>query len=139
MPEFFSAPWAAAACDALNASDAYREAAATWEGAVRFIARGLPGAEPERAVWLDLRHGTCRETRAGAAALDAEAPFEIVGPYEVWLDVLAGRLDPLVGLMLRKLSLTGDLAQIGRHVKAAKEMVAVAASVETTLPTEAGA
>ncbi len=42
------------------------------------------------------------------------------------------RLDPLMGMMLGKLKVTGDMGQISRHVAAAKEMVACAASVETT-------
>ncbi|WP_420456085.1 SCP2 sterol-binding domain-containing protein [Rubrivirga sp.] len=133
MPELFSAPWATAVGDALNASDAYREAAATWDGAIRLAARDVPGGG-ERAVWLDLHHGRCDETRAGEHALAAEAPFEIAAPVAVWTEVLAGRLDPLMGMMLGKLKVTGDMGQISRHVRAAKEMVACAASVETTMP-----
>ncbi len=132
MPELFSAPWAAAAGDALNASDAYRDAARTWDGAIRLVARDE--ADAPRAVWLDLHHGRCDATRAGADALAAVAPFEIAAPVAVWADVLAGRLDPLMGMMLGKLKVTGDMGQISRHVKAAKEMVACAASVETTTP-----
>ena len=51
--------------DAVNASDAYREAAADWEGDIAFVF----GAEPDRGVpsdvwaWLDLWHGRCRAGR----------------------------------------------------------------------------
>lgn len=134
MPAFFSAPWAAAVCDALNASDAYRQSAATWDGAIRFVARDVPGTEPERRVWLDLRHGTCHGTRTGADAADAASPFEIAGGYPVWTEVLAGRLDPVMGLMLGKLKLTGSMAQVAAHAGAAKALVACAASVETEPP-----
>ena len=133
VPAFFSAPWASAVCDALNASDDYRQSAATWDGAIRFVAHGVPGAEPERAVWLDLRHGACHGTRTGAEAA-AAAPFEIAAAYAVWTEVLAGRLDPVMGMMLGKLKLTGSMAQIAAHAKAAKALVACAASVETSAP-----
>ena len=134
MPAFFSPDWADAVCAALNASDAYRQSAATWDGAIRFVARDVPGADGDRAVWLDLRHGDCHGTRTGADAGSAGAPFEIAAAYPVWTEVLAGRLDPVMGMMLGKLKLTGSMAQIAAHAGAAKQLVACAASVETTAP-----
>lgn len=129
MPAFFSPAWARAVCDALNASDDYRAAAETWDGAIRFVARDA-GLE----VWLDLRHGTCHGVKTGEGASSAEAPFEIAASRAVWDDVLAGRLDPVMGMMLGKLKLTGNMAQIAAHAKAAKALVACAASVKTTDP-----
>ena len=134
MPVFFSPEWAAAVGDALNASDAYRQSAATWDGAIRFVAREVPGAEAEKVVWLDLHHGTCQATATGAEATAATAPFEIAAGYPVWTEVLAGRLDPVMGMMLGKLKLTGPMAQIAAHAGAAKQLVACAASVEATAP-----
>ncbi len=133
MPAFFSPDWADAVCAALNASDAYRQSAATWDGAIRFVARDVPGGDSERAVRLDLRNGACHGTQTGADAHEA-APFEIAAAYPVWTEVLAGRLDPVMGMMLGKLKLTGSMAQIASHASAAKDLVACAASVETTAP-----
>ena len=129
MPAFFSPAWASAVCDALNASEAYREAAATWDGAIRFVARDPAG---DLEVWLDLRHGACHGTKTGDDAAQAEAPFEIAASRPVWDDVLAQRLDPVMGMMLGKLKLAGSMAQIASHAKAAKALVACAASVKTT-------
>ncbi|MGB3545050.1 SCP2 sterol-binding domain-containing protein [Rubrivirga sp.] len=129
MPAFFSPAWASAVCDALNASESYREAARTWDGAIRFVAR-TDGDGLE--VWLDLRHGECHGTKTGEDASTAEAPFEIAASRAVWDDVLAQTLDPVMGMMLGKLKLTGSMAQIASHAKAAKALVACAASVETT-------
>ncbi len=134
MPAFFSPAWAAAVGDALNASDAYRQSAATWDGAIRFVAREVPGPESERAVWLDLSHGECHGTTTGDDARQSDAPFEIAAAYPVWTEVLAGRLDPVMGMMLGKLKLTGPMAQIAAHAGAAKQLVACASSVETTAP-----
>ena len=135
MPEFFTAPWADAVCAALAASDDYREAAADWEGAVAFVAEPGPGLDAARTVWLDLDRGTCRGALAGAEAEAAEAPFTIAAAYPVWTDVLAGRLDPLLGMMLGKLRLTGSMSRVAAHAPAAKALVAVAASVEAPPPT----
>jgi putative sterol carrier protein len=120
--------------DALNASAAYRAAATTWDGAVRLVAREVPGADGVRAVWLDLHHGTCDGTLAGPDAEAAPAAFVINGPYAAWMDVLEGRLDPLAGMMAGTLRVTGDMGQISRHVTAAQEMVVCAVSVETAAP-----
>ena len=134
MPESFSAPWADAVCAALNDSDAYRTAGAGWEGAIAFVAEpGGPLAAP-RTVWLDLAGGACHGALAGADAEAASAPFTIAAPYPVWADVLAGRQDPILGLMLGKLRLTGSMATVAAHAAAAKALVAVAASVEATPP-----
>lgn len=134
MPVFFSSAWADAVCAALNASDAYRQSAATWDGAIRFVAREVPGSEPDLAVWLDLCHGACHGTAVGDDAHDAAAPFEIAAAYPVWVEVLAGRLDPMLGMMLGKLKLTGSMGQIAAHASAAKQLVACAASVEIAPP-----
>ena len=87
-----------------------------------------------KAVWLDLRHGQCHGTATSDAARQSDAPFEIAAAYPVWTEVLAGRLDPVMGMMLGKLKLTGPMAQIAAHAGAAKQLVACAASVETTAP-----
>ena len=134
MPAFFSSAWADAAGSALNISTTYAEAAATWDGAVRLVARDAPGADGPLAVWLDLASGRCAGAQAGPDALAADAPFEIAGTYDVWRKVLGGGLDPLLGVMTGKLKLTGDMAVVAKHGKAAKEMVAAAATVETTPP-----
>lgn len=134
MPEFFSASWAAAVCAALNDSEAYRAAGAGWDGAIAFVAEPGGDLDAPRTVWLDLHGGVCGGALAGSEAEAAEAPFTIAAPYPVWTDVLAGRLDPMLGMMLGKLRLTGNLVQVTAHAPAAKALVAVAASVPSSPP-----
>jgi hypothetical protein len=50
MALFPSEEWMAAYEDLINASSEYREAAATWEGAIAFVLE----AEPDRGVPSDL-------------------------------------------------------------------------------------
>lgn len=96
---------------------------------------GHAGVEPQRAVWLDLRRGTCHGTRTAADASAADAPFEIAAAYPAWTEVLAGRLGLVVGTTLGNLKRTGNVAQIASHAKAAEDSVACAASV-TTAPAQ---
>lgn len=134
MAVFPSDEWLAIYRDRINGSAEYREAAATWEGAIAFVFE----AEPDRGVpedlwaWLDLWHGQCREARMVTPDEGARAPYVIRAPYTRWKEVLAGDLDPVKGMMQGKLKLRGDLPTIIRHVRAANELV----HLTSTVPTE---
>lgn len=125
MPAFLSDDWAAVLCARLAASDAYRVAAATWEGSLCLVATD----NPVGAVWLDLHHGACRGARAVAPGEPAAVSIE--ASHADWQRVLAGALDPVMGVMLGKLKVRGDKAAVLRHARAARELAACAAAVET--------
>jgi putative sterol carrier protein len=136
-PEIFTAPWAHSWCHELNASEAYRAAAADWEGALALVMGADPslGIPDDRILYLDLHHGACRQARlAEGDDLDA-APYVLEAPAAIWKKVLAGSLDPLLGLMTAKIRLTrGSLAQLTPRVKAAQELVRSAARLPATFP-----
>lgn len=133
MARFPSDGWLAVYKDRINGSSEYREAAATWEGAVGFVFE----AEPDRGVpedlWvvLDLWHGECREARMVTPAEGEQAPYLIRAPYFRWKEVVRGELDPVKGMMQGKLRLQGDLATIVRYVRAANELVHLTMQVPT--------
>ena len=133
MALFPSEEWMAAFEDLINASSEYREAAATWEGAIAFVLE----AEPDRGVpsdlWaiLDLWHGACRDARLVGPEEGSAAPYVIRAPYSRWKEVLRGDLDPVKGMMQGKLGLQGDLATIVRYIQAADELVNLTTKVPT--------
>jgi putative sterol carrier protein len=139
MAEFPSEAWLAEYVERINGSDAYREAAATWEGDVALVIE----AEPDKGVpedvwtWMDLWHGECREARIVAAEEGERARFVIRAPYSRWKEVIRKELEPVKGMMQGKLRLKGDLPTIVRHVKAASELVNLAGTVPTEFPDEA--
>ncbi len=134
MAVFPSDEWLAIYRERINGSAEYREAAASWEGAIAFVFE----AEPDRGVpedlWalLDLWHGECREARMADPGEGERAPYVIRAPYSRWKEVLAGDLDPVRGMMQGKLKLRGDLPTIIRYVRAANELV----HLTITVPTE---
>jgi putative sterol carrier protein len=132
MPSFLSDAWASALCARLAASDAYRAAAATWEGSLCLVATEAAdapsGAAPAGAVWLDLYHGDCRAARAVAPGTDAFVTIE--ASHADWQRVLAGALDPVMGVMLGKLKVRGDKGAVLRHARAARELAACAAAID---------
>jgi putative sterol carrier protein len=121
---------------ALNASEAYRDAAATWEGEVAFAFEAEPGCgwpETVHAV-LDLRSGECRKARVASEEEAESAPFVLRAPYSRWKQVLEKELDPIKGMMQGTLRLKGDLPTVVRHAKAANVLVTVAGEVPTEFP-----
>lgn len=133
MALFPSDEWLRMYRDRINGSAEYREAAATWEGAIGFVFE----AEPDRGVpedlWLvlDLWHGECREARMVTPGEGERAPYLIRAPYSRWKEVVRGELDPVKGMMQGKLRLQGDLAMIVRYVRAANELVHLTMQVPT--------
>jgi putative sterol carrier protein len=136
-PEIFTAPWAAAWRRELNASPAYREKAATWEGAValRMSADPALGVAEPRAVWLDLHHGACRDARpATPADLDGAAYLFDAEPA-VWKEVLGGRLSPVAALLGGRLRLLkGSVMSLLPYVAAAQELMVTASLIYRQFP-----
>jgi putative sterol carrier protein len=138
MYEFPTDPWFQRFVERINASEAYREAAATWEGDVAFLIE----AEPDKAVpvdvwaYLDLWHGTCRAGGVVTPEEGERAAYVIRAPYSRWKEVLLGDLDPTRAMMQGKLRVRGDLPTILRYVNAANELVVLTGEVDTIFPDE---
>jgi len=142
MPTFPSKEWLDEYVNRINGSAEYREAAATWEGDIAYVFEAEPdkGVPDELWAWLDLWHGECRGSRYGVSAEEGgQAKFIIRAPYSRWKEVIRRELDPVKGMMQGKLKLKGDLPTIVRYVKAANELVNLAASVPTDFVDEQGA
>ena len=134
MPLFPGREWLDEYVVRINQSAEYREAAATWEGDIAYVFEAEPdkGVPEEQWAWLDLWHGECREARYPVTPEEGEkAKFIIRAPYSRWKEVIKKELDPVKGMMQGKLKLKGDLPTIVRYVKAANELVNLAASVPT--------
>ena len=138
MPaEIFTEQWATQWSDSINANTEYKKAATKWEGAIGMIMTvdGDMGIPSERIVIADLWHGDCRKAWAATEAELAETPYLIKANPTTWKSVLAGKTDPIVGLMGGKHKLTkGSLFALLPYAKAAKELVASAIAVATTYP-----
>jgi putative sterol carrier protein len=137
--ELFTEAWAQQAATVLQVSEAYKNAAKTWEGAMVMTMQadaslGIPEA---RSVYFDLWHGECRAARAASSDDIASAPYVISADAFTWKQVLEGKLEPIAGLLRGKLKLVkGNMAVLARYVLAAKELVIGASSVETIFPGE---
>ena len=135
--EIFTDAWAQLWNDSINANENYKKAAEKWEGAIALVMTlnlemGIP---EERAVIADLWHGDCRGAKAAGEDDLGDTPYLIKAEPAAWKSVLAGKTDPIVGLMGGKLKLAkGSLFALLPYAKAAKELVKSAIDVDTSFP-----
>ncbi len=124
--KFPSPEWVAEFENQINTSDAYANAAKTWEGDISLVIEGSAG------IYLDLWHGKCRSAEYLADPSGHSKPeFTITADMEKWKKVLAGKLDPVQGMVTRQIKLDGNLVKIMKNVKAAQELVRCATKVPT--------
>lgn len=135
----FTEPWAAAFCDAINASRAYFDSAQHWTWPLALVLDPAPGlGYPQGAgILLELDRGRCN----GASVHEADkvsAPFVVRGEYATWIQIIKGELDPITAITRKRLQLEGSLATIMLHARSAKILVSCATLVPTTFPHETG-
>ncbi len=134
MLRFDSDEWIKALCQELNESEPYAQAAKNWEGDFYFIVE--PGGAIKEPVifYVDLWHGKCREAKLITDEGEKLPVFRMSGPLSSWRKVLEKELDPIQGLLTRRLKLKGNMAMIMRNVKAAQELVECCTHIETEFP-----
>ena len=131
---FATDAWIQRLHEEVNKSEAYRQAAKTWEGDFYFVIEPEGSFTETVYLYMDLWHGESREAFV-AHDPSAKAPeFIISAPVSVWKDVIELRLDPIKGMLTRKLKLKGNMAKIMRAVKAANELVRCTTRVPTEFP-----
>jgi putative sterol carrier protein len=129
--KFPSDEWIRALGQQLNTSASYERSAKNWEGDFIFISEPDATHDGEAYLFLGLYHGKSTDAAMLASADEREAQFVIRAPFAAWRQVIEGRLDPIQGMMMRKLKLTGDMKMILRYVAAAKEIVSCCALIPT--------
>ena len=132
--KFPSPEWASAFEKEINQSAGYKATATTWtHGAVALVVKADPsvGLTEDIGLWLDLDHGACRGARVVGKSEAEQAPFCITGEYARWKSVMKRELDPIKGMMQKKLELKGQMTIIVKFVNASKELVECATRVPT--------
>ena len=128
---FGTEAWIERLHEEINQSEAYRQAAKTWEGDFFFVVE--PDGSPAKPVYmyLDLWHGESRKAFVVEDPAAKKPEFVISASVSTWKNVVELRLDPMKGLLTRQLKLQGNMAKIMRAVKAANELVLCATRVPT--------
>ncbi len=131
--DLFSPDWVGAWRQAIQASEELRRQNG-WRWPLVLVARGV-GRIEERAVFLDLFDGECREARVATAEDMERVPYILSAELKIWKRLMDSALEPLVGIMKGHLKLVrGSVGSLLPYASAAKELVAAALRVETRFP-----
>ena len=128
---FPSGAWIQALSRQLNESESYERSARDWEGDFLFVVEPDEDYGETTYLFLGLHHGKSTGAAHVASQDEREAEFLIRAPYGVWRRVIEGDLDPIRGMMTRRLKLSGNLMKVMRYPKAAQEIVSCCAEVPT--------
>lgn len=115
----------------LNASESYERAAKDWEGDFLFVIEMDERLDETAYLYLDLYHGKSPSAMQLRAPDEKTAAYTLSAPFGAWRRVIEGKLDPIQGMMTKKLRVAGNMMQIMRYPKAAKEIVSCCALVPT--------
>jgi putative sterol carrier protein len=132
--KFPSDEWIKALEAEVKKSDAYRSAAAKWAGDFYFVIEPGTGLPETAVLYIDLWHGDARSAAMVADESEKSPEFTIRAPLATWRRVIDKKLDPIQGMVMGQLKLTGTLTKIMRAPKAATELVNCATRVPTEFP-----
>ena len=132
MAKFPTVEWVESLQSKLNSDEHYAQVARNWEGDMRFIVD--PGGPLTETVffYLDLWHGKCREACMEPDQSDRKAAFVLRAPYDQFIRVLLGELDPMQAMMTRKLSVAGSMAVMMRNIPTVLDFVRCCREVTTS-------
>jgi putative sterol carrier protein len=135
MANLFPSPeWLDALKDKLNNDEKYAQTAQKWEGEIVFFIEAGGPIQENMIFYTDLWHGACREALvvANAAQLKELAPaFILTAPYQSFVRILKGQLDPMQAMITRKLKVQGSMGYMMRNVPTVLEFVRCAKEIET--------
>ncbi|WP_207711512.1 SCP2 sterol-binding domain-containing protein [Sulfobacillus harzensis] len=139
--EVFTLEWAKAWKDELNRTDKYKKAGRTWEWPMVLLMEpdARVGIDTERAVYVDLFHGECREARPATAEDLAAVPYIVKADAETWRDLRDGRIEAIGAILRGRMQLEkGSMLVLARYVAAATELTRAVSRIQTVFPDETG-
>ena len=129
--KFPSDEWIKELSNKLNESESYGRSAKDWEGDFVFVVEPDEAYDDTAYLFLGLYHGKSPDAALVGSEDERKAEFVLSAPFANWRKVIEGKLDPIQGMMTRKLKLAGNMMKIMRYPKAAKEIVNCCALVPT--------
>lgn len=124
MAIFPNDEWLEALKEKLNNDENYAQVARNWEGDMTFVIEPGGALSEEKSFYLDLWHGKCR----GGFVIDDSSPavdpvFTLKGPYDNFVRILNGDIEPMQALLTRKVGVKGNMAVLMRSVPTVLDFV----------------
>ena len=131
---FATDDWIKALKEELNQSEGYAKAAQKWEGDFYFVVNKGDGIDEDIYLYMDLWHGECREAFKAETESTKSPEFKLKAPLKVWQGVINKKIDPIQGIVTRKLKLEGPMMKVMKAPKAAIELVEACGRLDTDWP-----
>jgi hypothetical protein len=131
MPRFPSDAWMDEFCARLASQDGAADVAAALDGVYRFVIDPAGPLEERRVFDVEIRPEgdglVARRTDDG----DDDPRLTLTADYTRWQQLITGRLDIGMAIMLRRLRVQGDLQRLVRDVSSATPLMDALRDVET--------
>jgi putative sterol carrier protein len=123
MPYVFPSPeWVEGLCQKLNSDARYSQIARKWEGDLTIVIEPSGPVQETLYYYFDLWHGTCRKQEI-LQGLSIKSAFILNAPYENFVKILKGEMEPMTAMLTRKLGVQGSMAMMMRNVPVVLDFV----------------
>lgn len=129
MPTFPSREWMQEFGAVLAAHPDFERVAGDLEGTYRFVIE--PGGPLREEHRYDVRIAAPRSVTLLAEPV-ADPTLEVRAEHDRWRQLIEGRLDVTMALMLRRVKVRGDLSRLMGSLDSARSLATALAGVETT-------
>ena len=123
MAKFPTPEWVIALMEKLNTDEKYAQVAHNWEGDMGFVIDPSGPLTEEVKFYLDLWHGKCRDAFVVDESRQVKPVFTLRAPYENYVRLLMGEMEPMQALLTRKIGVQGNMAVIMRSVPTVLDFV----------------
>lgn len=123
MAKFPTEQWLLALMEKLNNDERYAQIARQWEGDMVFIIQPDHKLAEEIRWYFDLWHGKCRAAYLLGKDQEVKPTFTLRAPYEQYVRLLKGEVEPMQALLTRKIGVQGNMAILMRNVPTVLDFV----------------
>ncbi|MDI6694747.1 MAG: SCP2 sterol-binding domain-containing protein [Anaerolineales bacterium] len=123
MAIFPTEQWLVALMEKLNNDERYAQIARQWEGDMVFIIQPGQNLAEEIRWYFDLWHGKCRAAYVLHKDQEVKPTFTLRAPYDQYVRLLKGEVEPMQALLTRKIGVQGNMAVLMRNVPTVLDFV----------------
>ena len=133
MPQFPSRTWMDAFCDGVREHPEVDEVAQTLDGVYRFVVTPAGPLETEHAYDVAIGPGATPGEPTIAQVVDSgsDPRVTLTASYLRWQQLITGRLDVAMAVMLRQLRVSGDLSPIRSGLSGTRPLLDALKGVDT--------
>jgi putative sterol carrier protein len=123
MAKFPTPEWIQALHEKLNNDEKYGQVARNWEGDMLFQVDPGGSLTATTQFYLDLWHGKCRQAFVVDGTRELKPVFTLKAPYDNYVRLLKGEIEPMQALLTRKIGVQGNMAVLMKSVPTVLDFV----------------